>query len=139
MDLMTDELVQELNNQQFDYLFVPDVLEHVNNPALFLARLHLLMNGVCRKLIITTPDVFRYSNFFNALRNMELINSDHRYWFSPYTLSKVVIESGFQPESLGFVNHSKLPVHKFLQLFRIRLQPVFRLSLIHISEPTRPY
>jgi hypothetical protein len=47
-------------------------------------------------LVLTTPNAFRYQAALQSLRGQEIINSDHRYWFSPYTLAKVMWRAGYR-------------------------------------------
>jgi hypothetical protein len=75
---------------RFDVLLVPDVIEHVPNVAKFLTGLRAYN---VEEWIITSPNAFRLAN--RRLFSQEIINTDHRYWFSPYTLTKVLYESGF--------------------------------------------
>jgi hypothetical protein len=58
---------------------------------------------------------------------MEVINTDHRYWFSPYTLTKVVMESGFSDCDLCFVEHVKLPLITEVrkQIYKILKRPLY--------------
>lgn len=34
----------------------------------------------------------------------EQINTDHRYWFSPHTIAKVMVRAGIRPEEVLFVD-----------------------------------
>lgn len=77
-------------NEHFDTLLVPDVIEHVPNVSTFLNGLRSYNT---KTVIITTPNSFRLVN--RTQFSSEFINTDHRYWFSPYTLAKVLYESGF--------------------------------------------
>lgn len=35
------------------------------------------------------------------------MNSDHRFWFTPYTISKVMMQSGICPDEIFFANDGK--------------------------------
>jgi hypothetical protein len=59
--------------------------------------------GQARELVTTTPNVFRIQNLINTLRAREYINSDHRYWFSPYTLAKVLSQAGYDDVEIDLV------------------------------------
>lgn len=42
-----------------------------------------------------------------AYRNgIELINTDHKYWFTPFTIGKVLLQAGIKPIELFFANYS---------------------------------
>lgn len=76
-------------NEEFDIVLVPDVIEHVGNVESFLKSLEKYNCPI----VITTPNAYCLANRF--LFKYELINTDHRYYFSPYTLSKTVYSAGF--------------------------------------------
>lgn len=77
--------------QDFDICLAPDVIEHVGDPVSFLRGLRRYR---FERLIVSTPNVFRWRN---ALPGGERINTDHRFWFSPYTLCKVLVDAGYRP------------------------------------------
>lgn len=75
---------------EFDYALVPDVIEHVGNVEEFLKDLKKYR---AKRFVLTTPNAYRLAN--RLLFRNELINTDHRCWFSPYTLAKAVRNAGF--------------------------------------------
>ena len=116
-----------LGNTKWDYLLLGELIEHMNNPVAFLQHLHEKFKANTDKIIITAPNVYNIFNAKKIRKNMEVINTDHRYWFSPYTLTKVVMESGFSDCDLCFVEHVKLPfiteVRK--QIYKILKKPLY--------------
>lgn len=82
----------ELPPQEFDLCMLADVIEHVGDPVSFLRSMGQYS---FRELVVITPNVFRWRN---CLPGGELINTDHRYWFSPYTLCKVLVDAGYEPQ-----------------------------------------
>jgi hypothetical protein len=94
------DTIPELTSGYWDYVVFGEILEHVDNPVDFLAKFLNNYRGNIGSVIITVPNAFRIGNFLAVLKGYELINSDHRYWFSPYTLWKVVHQAGFQAESI---------------------------------------
>jgi hypothetical protein len=105
LDIINDSLPNEVLNDSFDYLFLPDVIEHIGNPVSFLESLKNKFPNV-KNFIITTPNAFCYDNFKFSLKNIECINTDHRFWFTPYTLSKILSDSGFKLDKILFAEHS---------------------------------
>lgn len=87
--------------ENYDLLIAADVIEHVPNVNLFLTDLKRYNFD---RLVITTPNAYRRIN--RKQYKAELINTDHRYWFSPFTLAKVVIEAKYQIETLEFTDYS---------------------------------
>jgi hypothetical protein len=80
--------------QDFDICLAPDVIEHVGDPVSFLRGLRQYR---FERLVIATPNVFRWRN---ALPGGECVNTDHRFWFSPFTLCKVLVDAGYRPTQL---------------------------------------
>ena len=86
----------------YDYIIAGEVLEHTDNPVAFLKAINELYYDIVDKIIITVPNVLRPSVFKDALHGFEGINTDHRYWFTPYTICKVAYMAGLIPEELFF-------------------------------------
>lgn len=115
LDIINDTLPDEILNTHFDYILIPDVIEHIGNPVEFLSKIRNRFKNNVDSLVITTPNAFRLNNFINTFNKQEIINSDHRFWFSPFTLSKVVYDAGYKVDFLGFFEHSRLSKR---QIFR---------------------
>jgi hypothetical protein len=118
----------------WDVLVAGEIVEHLDNPVLFLAGLRANLKGLCLKIIITTPNAFRQDNFRLVRSHKELINSDHRYWFTPYTLAKVVTRAGFTSLRLGFVENgvprSRGGIRRALKQRLLRMHPALREVLV---------
>jgi hypothetical protein len=59
----------------------------------------------------------------------EIINSDHRFWFTPYTISKVVASAGYYPERIIYANLQRLTIP---QLF---VRKVKRMIGLNVKYP----
>jgi hypothetical protein len=94
VDLTRDPNFAAVKSRRWDWLVLGEVLEHVDNPVQFIAD-HLTNYGAnIAGVIISVPNALRAGNMLRIFRNHELINSDHRYWFTPYTLQKVAYSAG---------------------------------------------
>lgn len=105
-----DDLPADVN---YDLLVVPDVIEHVGNVAEFLMEVKQFS---CKEVVVTTPNALRLQN--RMLFSSELVNTDHRYWFSPYTLSKCIYESGFEINQFYYTDSPvtwKAPIRSYLK------------------------
>lgn len=76
----------------YELCLLADVIEHVGDPVSFLRSMRRYR---FERLVVVTPNAFRWRN---SLPGGELINTDHRFWFSPYTLCKVLVDAGYEPE-----------------------------------------
>lgn len=56
------------------------------------------------RIVITVPNAFSWTNIKMALKGRECINTDHRYWFSPYTISKIAYNAGLTPETIMYAD-----------------------------------
>lgn len=105
MDVISDKLIEPLLQDYFDFLILGEILEHVDNPVFFLTSIKEKFSGICKQIIVTVPNAFKYTNFLNAFKKIENINTDHRFWFTPYTLAKVLTVSGFKIDEFAMVQH----------------------------------
>jgi len=100
---ITTEYPPGVCGQSWDYLFLGEVLEHVDNPVEFLGKIHSGYGEFVRTILVTVPNALRIDNFLNARRNAESVNTDHRFWFTPFTLAKVLTRAGFTPTQCELV------------------------------------
>lgn len=93
---ITQPGIREITSQKWDYLLLGEILEHIDNPVWFLKKIHEHYGACFNALIITAPNAFGIPFMHAALNTKtEWINADHRYWFTPYTLWKVIHQAGF--------------------------------------------
>ena len=89
-----DSVPDDPLSADFDICLLADVIEHVGDVVGFLQSMRRYR---FKTLVVATPNAFRLRNF---LGRGELINTDHRYWFSPYTLCKVITDAGYLPQQV---------------------------------------
>ncbi|MCL1821522.1 MAG: class I SAM-dependent methyltransferase [Prolixibacteraceae bacterium] len=107
INILTDDIDFE-DDEPWDYVILGELIEHVNNPVEFLQAIRKKFNGKARRIIITAPNILNLFSAKYTKKNIEYINTDHRYWFTPYTLAKVAHESGFKNHELTFAEIVKL-------------------------------
>ncbi len=100
--------IPEINKHKWDYAILGELLEHISNPMDFLKSIRNSYGECIDKIIITVPNAFTQSNFRNSNASKEVINSDHKFWFTPYTLASVMSAAGIIPEEFYFVNRIPL-------------------------------
>jgi len=120
-NILVDEII-EINGKHWDYLIVGEILEHVDNPQLFLNTIKQKYGKTIDKIIITVPNVYSLPKIVSALFNVERINSDHRYVFSPYSLGKILAMSEIKVDYFFFCEetpkkYSGAPLSKKLAFF----------------------
>jgi hypothetical protein len=96
VDIISPQSRLDTLAKEFDIVLFPEVLEHLANPGLALANLKQIckLNAGAR-LCITTPNAFSIAGLMAALRNYELVHPEHYYYFSPTTLRKLLLDTGF--------------------------------------------
>ena len=116
------------SDEVFDYLFIPDVIEHVPNVSDFLQS---LKKYKVRHWVFTTPNAFRLRN--RSQFRSEFINTDHRYWFSPYTLAKCLYENGYKIDYFCLTDNLswKKPISSLLKY----MFPLCRDGLAVVAYP----
>jgi len=130
VDITSDVIPKEILNIKFDYILIPDVIEHIGNPVDFLNSIRERFKDNTKKIILTTPNAFRWNNFMNSFKNIEVINTDHKFWFTPFTLSKVVTDAGYEINSLGYFEHGRVSRRQVFRKFILNRYPIFRDTLI---------
>jgi len=81
----------------WDYILLGEILEHVGNPVAFLQEVNESFHRKVENIIITVPNAYSHSHVQTYLsEGIEAINSDHRFWFTPYTILKVMHEAGIE-------------------------------------------
>lgn len=101
--LKTEELCQGdverldvcIPNKKFDIILAPEILEHLNNPGLFLRSIGDYMNPN-GQLVITVPTAQSIRLFLHALLSREKVHPDHNCYFSPVTLKHLVETNGLK-------------------------------------------
>jgi len=94
-DVCQKESLEALRDCQFDLIVASEVMEHLENPGLFLEALRDLMKPGQTELILTVPNAFRLETFFGLWRRVEIVHPDHNYWFSFHTITNLLRKKGF--------------------------------------------
>ncbi|ACJ75793.1 conserved hypothetical protein [Thermosipho africanus TCF52B] len=130
LDVEKDDLPLEILSEKWDYILIPEVIEHVDNPVNFLKNIKNKFSNISDKIVITVPNAFKFENFLNAMKNKEVINSDHRYWFTVYTIAKVLTLSGISIENFYLANS----YHNSAFYEITKKSPLFRDDIIVIGK-----
>lgn len=109
----------EITDHVWDLMILGEIIEHIDNPVHFLQILKEKYGSYVRSLVITAPNAFRYKNSKAFLTREEYINSDHRYWFTPYTLAKIGIRAGWTPLRFEYADGTNYPSRMLYKVFPI--------------------
>jgi hypothetical protein len=121
----TTQKFPEIASESWDYAVLGELLEHIDNPVSFLSSIQKNYSGSLGRIIITVPNAWTQNTMRKATRSIEVINTDHRYWFTPYTISKVIIQAGMTVEDIYFANRiplttTQLIIRKLLSFVGIK-------------------
>lgn len=95
------EMLLDPTVRAFDLILFAEILEHLRNPGLALDNLRQLCATHHCKLCVTVPNALSVVAFTNALRGIESVHPDHCAYYSPHTLRKVLLDSGFTDVELA--------------------------------------
>lgn len=122
---ITGSPINEIVKEKWDYAILGELLEHIDNPVNYLTRIKNNYKGSIDKIVITVPNAFTANTFRAAYESKEVINSDHRYWFTPYTIAKVMHEAGIEVDEILFANRVKL---SFMGLVKKKIQTLLGIT-----------
>ena len=106
-DIMSNE-VSEVSANNWDWVVFGELLEHIGNPVEFLSTFRVKYGHRVNKFLISVPSVYTSAQFRNMKKYSEVINSDHRFWFTPYTICRVLTDAGYAPDEVSFTNLQSL-------------------------------
>lgn len=121
----------EVPAESFDICLLADVIEHVGDVVSFLRSMRRYRFG---ELMVVTPNVFRLGNLLSM---GEVVNTDHRYWFSPFTLCKVLVDAGYEPQRVELCHTDYVNWRGAAKARLLDLAPKFRDTLLAVATPAQ--
>ncbi len=137
-NIITDT-IGEIYEKEWDFAVFGEIIEHLDNPVDFLRSFREKYHINISNFIITVPNIYCKISLYNMFNYNETINSDHRFWFTPYTISKVLVSAGYKPERINYANLQplnipELIVRKFRQILGISIRfPFYYFKTMIIS------
>ena len=101
--------IRKLQGKKFDIILASEIIEHLNNPGLFLQSAKKLFS-TNTKMIMTVPNAFRITGRIDYIKGYEFVHPDHNYWFSWKTLSALLKKNGYVINEIctySFVDYKK--------------------------------
>lgn len=118
-------------DRRFDVIVAGDIIEHLENPGLFLrnAHRHLKPTGI---LALSTPNPFYAKQRYKIWRygNPE-VHDEHTCWFDPITLSLLLRKTGFEPFEAYWVQ----PERNILKTWIRFLRAYYSHSFLILARP----
>jgi 2-polyprenyl-3-methyl-5-hydroxy-6-metoxy-1,4-benzoquinol methylase len=91
--------IEELKQHDFDIILSTEVLEHLNNPGLFLQGVKKLFKSNTA-MIVTVPNGLRLTGLMCQIKGYEFVHPDHNYWFSYKTAKTLMEKNGYHIEEI---------------------------------------
>jgi SAM-dependent methyltransferase len=115
---------------KFDVILAGDVLEHLNNPGLFLDKVRSLLNPD-GEIVIGVPSALTINNVKAWFLGREQVHGDHTFYFSPKTLSSLCARYDLLPTELVFTVQPPGPSESAPFLF-------FRMAFLNCFRSMAP-
>jgi SAM-dependent methyltransferase len=96
--------------ESFDFIFIGDVIEHVNDPVKLLkfAKRHLKENG---EILVGTPNPFFIKYVWRNFREGTFIaNLEHCFWITPTMMMEICRRASLEFCNYIFFSYSKKPI-----------------------------
>lgn len=119
-------------NKKFDVIFAGELIEHLENPGLFLdcAKNHLNKNGV---IILTTPNQFSIVRFVGNCFGLLNENKEHVLVHNEKTITHLIERKGFKVKEIHYFTNPSFYEIGRLSILRKILRPF--LELFYILRP----
>lgn len=140
-DLESEEKIEAIASRTWDYAVFGEVLEHLDNPVLFLKKFISDYGDNVDRIIITVPNALRATNIRLLFKGLEVINSDHRFWFTPYTLLKVINQAGLVTEQLEMCkfDYSSSGIREKIRDFVLKRYPLLAEDIVVVCHPNKKF
>jgi len=121
-----------VRREKFDVIVAGEIIEHLENPGLFLRGVQKLMTP-STELIITTVNAYCFFRFVYYVLRREDVHPDHNYYFSPVVLRKLITRCG-----LEVTDFKHYPIGREIRPVCLRkmvfLDDISRLMFPHASD-----
>lgn len=140
--------VQEIDKLKLDIpvdvIVAGEILEHLENPGLFLKSVSDFMDKDRGVLVISVPNAFSLRSFFSVLvKKRELVRSDHNCYFSYITIRNLlrhynlnIIDTYAYSEISKELSPFKKFIKKFFNYTVFKLSPFSAEGLIIVASKT---
>ena len=132
-DIFSDQFKSIAEGDSWDYIFIPEVLEHLDDPSGFLQAIAEQYSITFKKMVLTVPNGISHDNWKLAKKGYEVINSDHRFWFSPFTLAKTIDTAGMVVERILMCRHGTINWRALRRNRFYKKHPLLRNDILCIA------
>jgi len=129
--------IKEIEEKYWDCILIPEVIEHIPNPAAFLQAIDETYGEYFNQIMLTVPNI--YGSFLHGWESFrrENLNIEHCFWFTPYTICKVLHSAGYDIDEVHLCAYEN-PVN-YLRSVEERLKeyPLLQSTIIVTAHSRR--
>ncbi len=127
------ENLEVLGLKPFDLVVAGEIIEHLNNPGLFLNSVRSVLRAD-GNLVVTTTNAFCFRRFVRIPFGSESVHPDHTYYYSHTTLKTLASRFGFNLiEAVAYGIPEDGPVIPyFLDRMAAAITPNWAEGIIHV-------
>jgi len=96
------EIQRNLINLEPDFLFIPDVLEHIENSRDFLMGIEKVLSGTNATAIFTTPNAFALKTFIPVFFGLDFTHPDHCSIHNEFTIIHVMKDANLKVKTVNY-------------------------------------
>lgn len=122
---VTKSGLHNITSKHWDVAIFGEIMEHIGDPVSFLRNFCQIYGDSVSEIVVTVPNSMSIRNAYDSLRQAERINTDHRFWFSPFTISKILWDAGYKVTSIETTYSPSNQLH--MQLLKRLLLKLFPL------------
>jgi 2-polyprenyl-3-methyl-5-hydroxy-6-metoxy-1,4-benzoquinol methylase len=95
-------LIDKYGSILWDWILVPDVIEHVRNQEKFLEGIVTLAKKFNSRVMLTTPNQYSVKSFLGTIARIDFTHTDHRLVHNETTVQRALLDVGVKKPQLKF-------------------------------------
>lgn len=100
----SSEIQQSLIDYSPDFLFIPDVLEHIENSRDFLVGIEKVLSNTNAIGVFTTPNAFSLKTFIPVFLGLDFTHPDHCSMHNEFTIIHAMTDANLRVERIGYLS-----------------------------------
>jgi hypothetical protein len=137
-------LIFRINEFKPEILLIPDVIEHLSNPAIFLQSISEILSANSSLAIFTTPNAYSIKTFIPTLAGLDATHFDHCHLHNEFTLKRLMEIANLKVAAIYYCNRNISTrygtginlISRLIDVFT-RLIPKYADTLVFLVLPTK--